>query len=141
LIKPAHLIPHHVTVWCSQPVRVTTCYGSSRLSDKAHMWHAYSIFRAVLPPRCPDGRLRLHSVCAPHAGARAFSNVNNIEKRGKGQRPPVPLIWIPSRSWEKEEEEIIRRGGRWNTRFTFETSRYNTCNIRLKTDETLETCI
>jgi hypothetical protein len=30
---------------------------------------------------------------------------------------------------------------RCNTRSTFETFRYNTCNIRLEIDETLETCI
>jgi hypothetical protein len=34
-----------------------------------------------------------------------------------------------------------RQGGRCNTRSTFETSRYNTCNIRLKTDETVNTCV
>jgi len=30
-----------------------------------------------------------------------------------------------------------RREGRCNTRSSFETSRYNTCSIRLKIDETL----
>jgi hypothetical protein len=46
----------------------------------------------------------------------------------------------------RKEEEIPRqgnrsRGERYNTRSTFETFKYNTYNIRLKVDETLEICI
>jgi hypothetical protein len=54
--------------------------------------------------------------------------------------------WLTSGRRREEEEETPRRGSRkrgerCNTRSTFEILRCNTCNIRLKVDGTLETCI
>jgi hypothetical protein len=59
------------------------------------------------------------------------------KKRGRGQQMPSQC---------RAEEETLRRsgrkrGGRCNTRSTFETYRRNTCNISLKADEMLERCI
>jgi hypothetical protein len=64
--------------------------------------------------------------------AHATLNVTRIEKRGKGHLMPIR---------RREEDETPRRGGRCNTRSAFEIFRRNTCNIRLKSDGTLETCI
>jgi hypothetical protein len=57
----------------------------------------------------------------------------SIEKRGRSR-------WMPSWCYEETPRRASRkRRERYNTRSTFETFRCNTCNIRLKTDETLET--
>jgi hypothetical protein len=69
--------------------------------------------------------------------AHATPNVTNIEK-GRGRR-------MPNRRREEESEtprrDSKKRGERCNTRSTFETFRCNTCNIHMKVDEILETCI
>jgi hypothetical protein len=41
---------------------------------------------------------------------------------------------------DTETRQQKKRQERCNTRFTFETSRCNTYNIRVKADGTLETC-
>jgi SNF2 family DNA or RNA helicase len=75
--------------------------------------------------------------------AHAASDVTNIEKRGRRWCPLVPLVRMPSRRGEKE---TLRRGGRNKKEdatpdLFFKHSDENTCNIRLKTYETLGTCI
>ena len=107
------------------------------------------ITTAMLAPGRRDGCPRPDArACtpfhAPHVEAHSAANLTSIEKRGRGQRPPAPLVRMPNQ--RQEEEETQRRGnrrwrGRCKTQSTFETSRCNTCNISLKIDETLGTCI
>ena len=55
--------------------------------------------------------------------------------------PPAPVGSASAfRAWHRGET-AERQGGRYNTRSSFKTSRCNNYNIRLKTNETFETCI
>jgi hypothetical protein len=49
---------------------------------------------------------------------------------------------MPCRRWEDDTPSDAAEGGKGeiqcNTQSAFETSKYNSCNIRLKADETLE---
>jgi hypothetical protein len=96
---------------------------------------------------------RLHFVSRAPCGPAPFERHQHREE-GRGRRPHVSLVQkdprcalattsyrMPSR---RREEKTTRRGsrrreGRCNTQF--ETSRCNTWNKHLNTDETLETCI
>jgi hypothetical protein len=73
-----------------------------------------------------------------------------LSKRQEGKEA-VPPIWkdptVASYRCPTDVERRIHRDDvaegeeeRCNTRSTFETSKYNSCNIRLKVDETLKTC-
>jgi hypothetical protein len=69
----------------------------------------------------------------------------NIKKKGRGSTRLRLWFGYPAdteRRWEHRGEAVKdKEGARCNTRSTFETSRCNTCNIRLRADEILETCI
>jgi hypothetical protein len=93
-------------------------------------WRRLIHSTAVLAAGCPDGRprlyfvyrLTLHGVCAPPNPTRRL-------------RPARPLVPPPASAIVGSYCNI------YNTRSTFEISICNTCNILLKIDETLETCV
>ena len=79
---------------------------------------------AIFPFRAPtwgSRRPKRHQHREEGKGAADVSRRREEETPGQGSRK--------------------KRGGRWNTRSTFKTSRCNTCYIHLKADETFETCI
>jgi len=99
----------------------------------SHVLFFLFIERGLLVPERPDGwgvRTPTPAVLFPHRFAhprRAHTapNVTSIKKRWRGWRMP---------SWRRQEETPRRSRRR-------QEGRCNTCNIRLKIDETLETCI
>jgi hypothetical protein len=97
---------------------------------------------------CPDVRPRPDAnTCnpfhAPHVGACAAPKRQQHREEGEEAAPACAsgsdAQPAPGGGDTEARQQKARRG--CNTRSTFETSRCNTCNIRLKTDETLETCI
>jgi len=81
--------------------------------------------------------LRFSGTCTqPTATAGGYAS---IQKRGRGGGCLAGTG--RRRRYRGEGETTEKRRQRCNTRFTFETFGCNTCNIRLKTDETHETCI
>jgi hypothetical protein len=67
--------------------------------------------------------------------ARVAPNITSIEKRDRGRRMPS---LVPGGDTEARQQKARRK---MQHPIYFETSGCNTCNISLKVDKILETCI
>jgi hypothetical protein len=76
---------------------------------------------------------------APAPPPLPYSQLEHRE--GEGPKRLCRTSWVALEAEETPRRGNRRRGGKYNTRSTFETFRCNTCNIWLKTDETLETWV
>jgi hypothetical protein len=128
-------------VWCRWPM----ISSSEHMSDDLVLAlivisvPGSCFFTALLAPGRLDAR-----VCSPfpvlfHAPTQGPRHPEPHQHREEGEG-------AADASRHRAEEETLsrgnrRQGGRWNTWSNFKTFRYNTCNICLKADETLETCI
>jgi hypothetical protein len=90
---------------------------------------------AMLAPRCLDGRPRTALGAAPPE-----------QQEGKGTMPPIrkdptaTSYGCPVRAGRRTHRDDAAEGTeeRCNTQSAFETTKYNSCNIHLKIDETLK---
>jgi hypothetical protein len=96
----------------------------------------YKKLVALVPGRpdrrlCPDTRA-LHSVSRSMRGPRHPSDKREGHAAPSIQKDPAAASYGCIASARRDDEA--------ESRSTFETSKYNSCNIRLKTVKTLETC-
>jgi hypothetical protein len=94
----------------------------------------------VLTPRCPNERPRAALRFVLHVGPTPPE-----QKGGEGHVAPSiqkDLAMVSYGCPADAGRDDATEGGkeRCNTQSTFETSKYNSCNTRLKVVETLETC-
>jgi hypothetical protein len=155
---PINVVPNSVVLRCARALAVR----AARLAKYMALCccnHGSAVLINGTASARMSGRTPVPTLCfvRPTRGPMSPEHHQHRDEGGRGRRLPASLVQKDSRralavasyrmpSQCLEEEQISRQGsrrrvGRCNNRSTFKTSRCNTYNIRLKTDESLETCV